>query len=62
MNAEAVCVNCGGQFKGTCPSVEEVTSGTGQEKLSIASTWVCEWLYDMSVVVSILLFCQPEVY
>ena len=31
-----------------------MTSGTGQKELSIASTWVSEWLYvsgDMSVVV-----------
>lgn len=54
MSAETPFVNCDGQFRGTCASVQEVTSGTGQKELSIASTWVCEWLYvsgDMSVVV-----------
>ena len=34
--------------------MQEVTTGTGQKELSIAFTWVCEWLHvsgEMSVVV-----------
>ena len=60
LSAETLCVNCDGQFRGTCASVQEVTSGTGQKELSIASTWICVGLYvsgDMLVA-----FWQPEVY
>ena len=32
LSAETPCVNCDGQFRGTCASVQEVTSGTGQKE------------------------------
>ena len=35
--------------------MQEVTTGTGQKELSIALTWVCEWL-DVSGEMSVVVF------
>ena len=56
LSAETLCVNCDGQFKGTCGSVQEVTSGPGQKELSFASTSVCEWLYTYQAICQLLFF------